>query len=82
MTFDEAWDSLFEVPERHADWEEFRLDLALFCAAARATTPPSRIANDGTLVKLTTVNLFDVGADGKIERVMLWIDGTSPLTGE
>ena len=39
------------------------------------------VANDGTLVKLTTVNLFDVGADGKIERVMLWIDGASSLTG-
>lgn len=40
------------------------------------------VANDGTLVTLTTVNLFDIDAAGRIERVMLWIDGASPLTGE
>ncbi|MEZ4238704.1 MAG: DUF5682 family protein [Myxococcota bacterium] len=47
--FDEAWDALFEVGERHADHEAFRHDLAWFCAAARATTDPARIAADGTL---------------------------------
>ena len=48
-TFDEAWDALFEVGERHADYESFRKDLAWFCAASRATTDPERIASDGTL---------------------------------
>ena len=40
------------------------------------------VANDGTVVRLTTVNLYEVGPDGRFERVMLWIDGDSPLTGE
>jgi hypothetical protein len=44
----EAWDSLFEARE-FADHEEFRRELATFCAAARATTPQERIASDGTL---------------------------------
>jgi hypothetical protein len=48
-TFDEAWDALFEVGERHAHHEAFRQDLAWFCAAARATTDPRAIEADGTL---------------------------------
>lgn len=40
------------------------------------------VANDGTVVALTTVNLYDVGPDGRFTRVMLWIDGDSPLVGE
>jgi hypothetical protein len=48
-TFDEAWDSLFEVGGRARALEDFRRDLACFCAAARATTDPSRIASDDTL---------------------------------
>ena len=40
-TWDEAWDSLFEVGHRHTNHEEFRNDLAYFCAAVRATAPPS-----------------------------------------
>jgi hypothetical protein len=48
-TFDEAWDSLFEVGGRARALEDFRRDLACFCAAARATTDPARIAADDTL---------------------------------
>ena len=48
-TFDEAWDSLFEVGGARRDREDFRRDLAYFCAAARATTDPLRIAGDDTL---------------------------------
>lgn len=48
-TFDEAWDALFEVDGRSRTLEEFRRDLACFCAAARATTDPARIAADDTL---------------------------------
>jgi hypothetical protein len=48
-TFDEAWDSLFEVGGQAREPEDFRRDLACFCAAARATTDPARIASDDTL---------------------------------
>ena len=40
------------------------------------------VASDGRAVTLTTVNLYDVGPDGRFTRVMLWIDGESPLVGE
>lgn len=48
-TFDEAWDSLFEVGGQARPLEVFRRDMACFCAAARATTDPARIASDDTL---------------------------------
>jgi hypothetical protein len=44
----EAWDSLFEC-RSFAGHEDFRRELATFCAASRATTAPQRIASDGTL---------------------------------
>lgn len=48
-TWNEAWDSLFEVGHRHATHEEFRRDFATFCAAVRATAPAERVQRDGTL---------------------------------
>jgi hypothetical protein len=47
-SWNEAWDSLFEVRD-FGDAETFRRELATFCAAARATAAPGRIAEDGTL---------------------------------
>lgn len=47
-SWDEAWDSLFEV-RKFKDVEEFRYELATFCAAARATAHPGRVSSDGTL---------------------------------
>ena len=47
-SWDEAWDSLFEIRD-FVDFEEFRRELATFCAAARATSVPQRVAEDGTL---------------------------------
>jgi hypothetical protein len=48
-TWDQAWDSLFEFGPHTRDREGFRRELATFCAAARATTAPERMAADGTL---------------------------------
>lgn len=50
-TWNEAWDSLFETGQRHADHESFRRDLAYFCAAVRATAPRERMELDGTLAR-------------------------------
>jgi hypothetical protein len=47
--WNEAWDALFEAGGRHADAESFRRDMALFCAAVRATTSHERMESDGTL---------------------------------
>ena len=46
-TWNEAWDSIFEIAT--SDLEHFRRELATFCAAARATCDPERIRTDGTL---------------------------------
>src|SRR5438128_89186 len=48
-SWDEAWDSLFENRDGDEDCEGFRRELAAFCAAARATSPPERVQPDGTL---------------------------------
>ncbi len=45
--WDEAWDSIFEISE--SDLDDFRRELATFCAAARATSDPERVRTDGTL---------------------------------
>ncbi len=48
-SWDETWDSLFELGAAAEDVETFRRKLALFCAASRATIPPHRLEADGTL---------------------------------
>jgi hypothetical protein len=48
-SWNECWDSLFEIGGRHTNAEEFRRDMAYFCSAVRATTPKERIERDGTL---------------------------------
>ena len=50
-SWDEAWDSMFEIGHRHATHDEFRRDLAYFCAAVRATARPERLVADGTLAR-------------------------------
>lgn len=47
-TWNQAWDTMFENGHGN-DYESFRRELATFCAAARATSSPERIAVDGTL---------------------------------
>lgn len=47
--WDEAWDCLFEFGGFAGDAEQFRRELAVFCAAARRTTPRARMLADGTL---------------------------------
>lgn len=48
-TFNEAWDSLFEIRDFGDDIEFFRREVATFCAASRATASPENVACDGTL---------------------------------
>lgn len=46
-SWNEAWDSLFEIPDYGL--EQFRRELTTFCAAARATAHPERVLLDGTV---------------------------------
>ena len=48
-SFNETWDRLFEAPRPTEPYETLRRDVALFCAAVRATAPPESLAMDGTL---------------------------------
>lgn len=50
-TWAEAWDTLFELDAHNTDTEHFRRELAVFCAAARRTSPRARLETDGTLAR-------------------------------
>ncbi len=45
----ETWDRLFETPRPDESFETLRREVALFCAAVRATTPPNSLEADGTI---------------------------------
>jgi uncharacterized protein (TIGR02246 family) len=47
------------------------------CAATEQRCP--HVRNDGTSETLTTCNVFAFSAEGRFERVIVWIDGVSPL---
>ncbi|HEX4797322.1 MAG TPA: DUF5682 family protein [Humisphaera sp.] len=49
--FNETWDRLFESPRADDSYESMRRDVALFCAAVRATTSPALLETDGTLAR-------------------------------
>jgi len=49
-TFDEAWDTLFEM-RNFDDPEQFRREMGAFCAASRVTTLPLRMIADGTVAR-------------------------------
>lgn len=40
------------------------------------------VKNDGSLDTLTTCNFFSFAPDGRFRRVVIWLDGHNPLTGE
>jgi len=48
-SWEETWDRLFELPREGQTFEQFRREIALFCAAVRATTPAQSLEADGTL---------------------------------
>lgn len=50
-SWNEGWDSLFEFGALAEDGEAFRRELAIFCAAVRATSPAARLDFDGTLAR-------------------------------
>ena len=50
-SWDETWDALFESPRSERSGEELRREVALFCAAVRATVDPASLIDDGTLAR-------------------------------
>lgn len=49
--WNETWDALFEAPRPERTLEGLRRDVALFCAAVRATVDPASLVDDGTLAR-------------------------------
>jgi hypothetical protein len=49
-TWDEAWDSMFEM-RGFANYEEYRREMTVFCGGVRATTPSERMQTDDTLAR-------------------------------
>jgi hypothetical protein len=47
----ETWDALFETPRPQRTPEGLRRDVAIFCAAVRATVDPASLVDDGTLAR-------------------------------
>lgn len=49
--------------------------------AAKVSTEQTcpHVRNDGMPESVTTCNFFTVGEDGRFTRVIIWIDGVSPL---
>jgi hypothetical protein len=50
-SWNETWDRLFESPKPGQTAESVRREVALFCAAVRATTSPDSLESDGTLAR-------------------------------
>jgi len=50
-SWSETWDCLFEAPRPADAYESLRRDVAIFCAAVRATTPADSLVDDGTLAR-------------------------------
>jgi hypothetical protein len=50
-SWSETWDGLFELPKPGQTYETIRREVALFCAAIRATTPKGALEIDRTLAR-------------------------------
>ena len=50
-SWEETWDALFETPRNAQSFDGLRRDVALFCAAVRATVDPGSLVADGTLAR-------------------------------
>jgi ketosteroid isomerase-like protein len=67
-----------------ADYEVIRhgvTNLVVDEAAARAATEQTcpHVRADGTPETVVTCNVFEFASDGRFSRVIVWIDGASPL---
>ena len=50
-SWDETWDRLFETPRLGQSCETLRREVAMFCAAVRATIPVDSLQSDGTIAR-------------------------------
>ena len=67
-----------------ADYDVIRhgvTNLVVDEAAARAATEQTcpHVRADGTPETVVTCNVFEFAPDGRFRRVIVWIDGVSPL---
>lgn len=50
-TFNETWDSLFEIQGLYQDTEEYRRNFLMLAAASRSTIPQEILETDGTILR-------------------------------
>jgi Family of unknown function (DUF5682) len=78
-SWNETWDRLFETPRDGQSCETLRREVALFCAAVRATTSLESLESDGTLARerfmLKTIRETLVSRNIKPEEAMVICGG-------
>ena len=65
-----------------ADWDSMTheiTNLVVDAAAAKVSTEQHVDLNRNGTTKMHNCNFFDVDAEGKFSRVIIWMDGTNPL---
>jgi hypothetical protein len=66
-----------------ADWDSMThtiTNIVVDPTGSKASTEQHVDLNRNGTTKMHNCNFFDVGADGKFSRVIIWMDGTNPLT--
>ena len=66
-----------------ADWDSMVheiTNLVVDPVASKASTEQLVDLNRNGTTKMHNCNFFDVDAEGKFSRVIIWMDGTNPLT--
>lgn len=66
-----------------ADWDSMLHEITNIVvdpAAAKVSTEQHVDLNRSGTTKMHNCNFFDVDSDGKFSRVIIWMDGTNPLT--
>ena len=66
-----------------ADWDSMTheiTNLVVDPVASKVSTEQHVDLNRNGTTKMHNCNFFDVGPDGRFSRVIIWMDGTNPLT--
>jgi len=66
-----------------ADWDSMVheiTNLVVDLAGSKVSTEQMVDLNRNGTTKMHNCNFFDVGPDGRFTRVIIWMDGTNPLT--
>lgn len=66
-----------------ADWDSMRHEITNIVVdpvTSKVSTEQQVDLNRNGTTKMHNCNFFEVGPDGRFSRVIIWMDGTNPLT--